>query len=109
MLKEYKRIAGLYKEDGCDTYIYQFTKHTSDEEDTYRSPHSAELPYLFGTAGYGGAFPWFTSKWKQADYHMSSLIVAAWASFIKRDEMLLLNGKKWERYDGEKNNVMIFS
>ena len=102
-----KDMASVNAEKGNKTFVYQFRKYTADPAGIYRSPHSAELPYLFGVAGHGGAFPWIESPWTAADFAMMYEIQTLWSDVVTGAPMTAADGREWKPCDGTDEDVMI--
>lgn len=107
ILEDIRDMAAANAAHGNKTFVYQFCKHTSDPKDLYRSPHSAELPYLFGNAGCGGAFPWIENAWSAEDFAMMNEIQTLWSEFVKGNPLRRSDGRVWEPYTPEKDHVMV--
>ncbi len=107
ILSDMKDMASVNAEKGNKTFVYQFRKYTADPKGLYKSPHSAELPYLFGVVGRGGAFPWIESPWTAADFAMMHEVQTLWSDFVKGNPMKTADGREWKPCGGADEDVMI--
>lgn len=97
-------LADAHASGGAPTYAYEFAHPVAAPCEG--SPHTAEIPFVFGTYRHPFLAPKFGTT--AAEAVVSRAFITAWSSFARNGVPAFADGSAWPAYKGSRPAVCVF-